>query len=79
MQNIHLCCAEALISGKFRLKNSESLLVLFRFIKANGEGEIFVVPELGNANPAYGLSCFPDVWRDACVTGADLRQAWAEA
>ena len=36
----------------------------------------FAVPELGNANPAYGLSCFPDVWRDACVVGGDLRKAW---
>ena len=52
---------------------------LFGFVKANGEGDIFVVPELGNAHPAYGLSCFPDVWRDACVTGQDLRKIWNEA
>ena len=51
---------------------------LFRFIKAHGDGDIFVVPELGNANPAYGLSCFPDVWRDACVTGEDLRRIWRQ-
>ena len=51
---------------------------LFGFIKEHGDGEIFVVPELGNANPAYGLSCFPDVWQDAQVTGADLRKTWSE-
>ena len=52
---------------------------LFGFIKTRCQGEIFVVPELGNANPSYGLSCFPDVWRDACVAGADLRRVWNEA
>ena len=51
---------------------------LFGFIKAHGNGEIFVVPELGHANPAYGLSCFPDVWNDAHVTANDLRKAWNE-
>ena len=48
-------------------------------MRVRGEGEIFVVPELGNANPSYGLSCFPDVWKDACITGGDLRAAWDEA
>ena len=81
--NGHHCQIPATFDGEERtpeyLEWLEYARELFRFIKANGKGEIFVVPELGNANPAYGLSCFPDVWRDACVTGADLRQAWAEA
>lgn len=53
---------------------------MFAWLKANStQREICVCPELGNAAPAYGLSCFPDVWRDACYVGADLRQRWAAA
>ncbi|MCF7689303.1 MAG: hypothetical protein K9M98_00865 [Cephaloticoccus sp.] len=40
--------------------------------------DIHMVPELGNAAPAYGLSCFPDIWQDAQVVGADLRRWWDE-
>ena len=33
-----------------------------QFIKVEGTvTDIHMVPELGNAAPAYGLSCFPDV------------------
>ena len=52
---------------------------LLGFMKTNGDGEIFFVPELGNSNPSYGLSCFPDVWKDAQVAGADLRKIWNES
>lgn len=51
---------------------------LFRFVRAQGHREVIAVPELGNANPAYGLSCFPDVWTDAKVTAGDLRRLWNE-
>ncbi|MCC6414525.1 MAG: hypothetical protein IT582_01250 [Opitutaceae bacterium] len=51
---------------------------LFGWLRANGTiREICVCPELGNAAPAYGLSCFPDVWRDACYIAADLKRRWA--
>lgn len=50
---------------------------LFGWLHANGTArEICVCPELGNAAPAYGLSCFPDVWRDAGFIAADLRRRW---
>ncbi len=50
---------------------------LITFIKAEGTAtDIHMVPELGNASPAYGLSCFPDIWVDAKVIGADLRRWW---
>lgn len=53
---------------------------LFAWLKVNStQREICVCPELGNAAPAYGLSCFPDVWRDARYVGADLRERWAAA
>ena len=43
----------------------------------SGCTDIHMVQELGNAAPAYGLSCFPDVWEDAKVVGADLKR-WLE-
>lgn len=51
---------------------------LFGWLQANStQSEICVCPELSNAAPAYGLSCFPDVWRDARYVGADFRRRWA--
>lgn len=51
---------------------------MFAWLQENStQREICVCPELGNAAPAYGLSCFPDVWRDARYVGADLRRRWA--
>jgi len=50
---------------------------LFKALKAGSTAaDIYVVPELGNAAPAYGLSCFPDVWVDTQLAGADLRRWW---
>ena len=37
---------------------------------------VLAVPELGNAAPAYGLSCFGDTWRDAQTVARDIRQQW---
>lgn len=42
-------------------------------------GPIFVVPELGHANPTYGLSCFGDTWRDVQALTHDLRRLWRAA
>ena len=37
---------------------------------------VLAVPELGNAAPAYGLSCFGDTWLDAQALNKDLRKTW---
>jgi len=37
---------------------------------------VLAVPELGNAAPAYGLSCFGDTWLDAQALIRDLRRTW---
>ena len=37
---------------------------------------VLAVPELGNAAPAYGLSCFGDTWLDAQAVARDLRRQW---
>lgn len=78
--NGHHCQIPATFDGRRRtpeyLDWLEFVRELFRFLHARADGEIVAVPELGNANPAYGLSCFPDIWRDACVAGADIRKIW---
>ena len=48
-------------------------------IAERGTLRYLAVPELGNAAPAYGLSCFGDTWRDACAVARDLRQQWRSA
>jgi hypothetical protein len=40
---------------------------------------VLVVPELGNAAPAYGLSCFGDTWTDLLALDRDLRTQWHKA
>lgn len=40
---------------------------------------VLAVPELGHANPTYGLSCFGDTWLDAQALARDLRRLWREA
>ena len=37
---------------------------------------VLAVPELGNAAPSYGLSCFGDTWLDAQALIKDLRKTW---
>jgi len=50
---------------------------LFAYLRGQKKTEpVLAVPELGNAAPAYGLSCFGDTWRDAQVVARDLRQQW---
>jgi hypothetical protein len=53
---------------------------LFEHLRADSAAApLLVVPELGNAAPAYGLSCFGDTWRDARAVARDLRRQWQEA
>ena len=50
---------------------------LFQYLHAQPLSEpVLVVPELGNAAPAYGLSCFGDTWRDLLALRRDLRNHW---
>ena len=79
----HHCQIPATFDGRRRTPEYEAwadyVRGLFGWLKARGTAqEIVVVPELGNAAPAYGLSCFPDVWTDTQVVGADLRRWWDE-
>lgn len=39
--------------------------------------EFWVCPELG-PKLGYGLSCFPDSWKDAIVLGHDIKTIWNE-
>lgn len=41
------------------------------------ENLIRITPELGNASPAYALSCFPDVWEDTKIVLRDLKNLGA--
>lgn len=53
---------------------------MFAWVQAHStETDLVVCPELGNAAPAYGLSCFPDIWVDAQYVGSDLRRRWQKA
>ena len=40
---------------------------------------VLAVPEMGNAAPAYGLSCFGDTWADVQALTRDLRRQWRAA
>lgn len=53
---------------------------LFAHLRASSSitAPLLVVPELGNAAPAYGLSCFGDTWRDVQAVARDLRRQWRE-
>jgi hypothetical protein len=52
---------------------------LFTYIQNQNSTEpVLVVPELGNAAPAYGLSCFCDTWRDVLRVNRDLKRLWSE-
>lgn len=47
--------------------------------RQNATEPLVVVPEIGNAAPAYGLSCFGDTWRDVRAVARDLRRQWRDA
>lgn len=79
--NGHHCQIPATFDGVIRTPEYEAwsdyAKSLIAFMKAEGTAtDIHMVPELGNAAPSYGLSCFPDVWEDAKIVGADLRRWW---
>ncbi|CAM9824075.1 unnamed protein product, partial [Phaeothamnion confervicola] len=47
--------------------------------RENRREPVLVVPELGHAAPAYGLSCFGDTWSDLLTLHRDLRTCWRQA
>jgi hypothetical protein len=50
---------------------------LFGHLRTQSSSDpVLVVPELGNAAPAYGLSGFGDTWRDVLRLHDDLRKLW---
>lgn len=52
---------------------------LFAYLQSQASTEpVLAVPELGNAAPAYGLSCFGDTWRDVLKLNRDLKRLWRE-
>jgi hypothetical protein len=52
---------------------------LFAYLHRQTSTEpVIAVPELGNAAPAYGLSCFGDTWRDVLRVNRDLQRLWRE-
>ena len=52
---------------------------LLRYLKDQpAETPVLAVPEIGNAAPPYGLSCFPDTWKDVVTVVKDLRHVWAK-
>lgn len=52
---------------------------LWAYLRASpSDAPVLIVPELGNAAPAYGLSCFGDTWRDVQVVAKDLRRQWRD-
>jgi hypothetical protein len=81
--NGHHCQIPATFDGEKRTPEyglwADYVKSLMAFLKSNGTVEdIHMVPELGHAAPSYGLSCFPDIWKDAQVIGHDLRRWWEE-
>jgi hypothetical protein len=50
--------------------------VIETWMKAAKPGkELMVVPELGPKG-GYGLSCFPDIWKDLQVLAKEIRKIW---
>ncbi|MDI1334904.1 MAG: hypothetical protein PSU94_01870 [Lacunisphaera sp.] len=53
---------------------------LFSYLSAQRTATpLLVVAEMGHAEPAYGLSCFGDTWRDVQQLAVDLRRQWRVA
>ena len=53
---------------------------LFAHLRRQRTNEpVLVVPEMGHAAPAYGLSCFGDTWADVQALTRDLRRQWRAA
>jgi hypothetical protein len=82
--NGHHCQIPALDSNGRRSPEYRAWLsyteMLFGYLGGQATGTpLLVVPELGHAAPAYGLSCFGDTWRDARAVARDLRRQWRVA
>ena len=43
---------------------------------AHAGKELWAVVELGPKGSGYALDCFPDVWKDAIVAGAEIDRHW---
>jgi hypothetical protein len=77
-------CQIAALDGRGRrtpeylhwLNYTASLLAHVR--ASASDAPVMVVAELGNAAPAYRLSCFGDTWRDVLTVVKDLRRQWTD-
>ena len=79
--NGHHCQIPVLNSRGRRTPEYRDWLVYARellgYLQAQPSSDpVLVVPELGHAAPAYGLSCFGDTWRDTIALHRDLRRLW---
>jgi hypothetical protein len=82
--NGHHCQVPVLDAAGRRTPEYRDWLVyaaaLFAHLRAQpATNPVLAVPELGHANPTYGLSCFGDTWLDAQALARDLRRLWREA
>lgn len=82
--NGHHCQIPVLDGRQRRTPEYQAWLVyaaaLFAHLaRENRREPVLVVPELGHAAPAYGLSCFGDTWSDLLVLHRDLRRGWRKA
>ena len=82
--NGHHCQIPVLSPSGRRTPEYQDWLVyaasLLRNLRAQPRNDpVLAVPELGHAAPSYGLSCFPDTWRDTTTVGRDLRRIWKES
>jgi sugar phosphate isomerase/epimerase len=46
------------------------------FAGARGGETVYICPEFGPKNSGYGLSTFPDVWKDAVFTREKIAELW---
>jgi hypothetical protein len=46
------------------------------FKGAKGGEEIYVCPELGDIGSGYGMSCFPNIWKDTVLTHDRTEALW---
>jgi len=79
--NGHHCQIPATFDGVRRTPEYEDwadyVKSMMTYLKAESTvADLHMVPEMGNT--AYGLSCFPDVWKDAQVVRKDFRRWWDE-
>jgi hypothetical protein len=81
--NGHHCQIPVLSAGGRRTPEYKDWLSyagsLFQYLHQQPErSPVLAVPEIGHAAPPYGLSCFPDTWRDVRAVERDLRRIWKQ-